>query len=330
MEDPELLPAGRGAARFGQTRILASSFIQEVIKMTYTANNVFSRFSCRALGFAYDRALSNFPNTVQIETTNACNASCTICTHSKMKRGIGFLDFHLYTKLIDECAQFKCRNVHLHNFGEPLLDKDIAKRIRYAKQRGLERVQLFTNGSLLSLEKSHEIVDAGLDEIKISFDGATKEEFEKLRKGLSYDKVLNNIRTLYQIKERASAPLKIKIACCSTSSKDKTTKMLEEICDEFSFGKIHNWADPENLYRGERTLIRKPCSRVWRTFTVLSDGCAALCCLDYEGDVILGDVKKSSITDIWNNPLYVSMRRHHRNAEQGLIGICKNCDKSYW
>ena len=144
------------------------------------------------------------------------------------------------------------------------------------------------------------ILNSGLDEIKISFDGANKEEFEKIRFPLKFDTVVNNIKRLVSIRNTLQSSLKIEVACSSTSDKSETIQSLENCVDKFSFGKLHNWADSELVHSG-RSGIRKPCTRIWRTFTVLSNGKASLCCLDYEGQVTLGNVCESSISEIWKN-----------------------------
>jgi radical SAM protein with 4Fe4S-binding SPASM domain len=280
-------------------------------------------------GRFYDVALSRFPNLIQIETTNACNAKCLMCTHRKMRRPVRYMAPDLYRRIIDECADRGCEKIHLHNFGEPLLDRNIAEFIRYAKKKGIKQVQMFSNGSLLGSAKAREVIDAGLDEIKISFDGATKGEFERIRFPLKFEQVLNNVQELVRIRDQKGARLKVKVACCSTSDKGKTMQILEGIVDEFSFGKTHNWANQE-VGHDRRTNIRKPCSRIWRTFTVLASGDVALCCLDYEGEVILGNVMKSSIHDIWLNSRYRELRRYHQTARQDEIRICSLCTKSFW
>lgn len=239
------------------------------------------------------------------------------------------MDDALYEKIIDECSAYNCGNVHLHNFGEPLLDKNLANRVRYAKQKGIKRVVIFSNGSLLTAEKANELIDAGLDQIKVSFDGATSQEFERIRFPLKFDTIIANIKELVRIRNLRKSPLKIKVACCSTSDKNETIRSLEDCVDGFSFGKVHNWSD-SGIDHAAKSTIRKPCSRVWQTFTVLSDGKAALCCLDYEGQVILGDVNKTPIFEIWKNESYKKIRSLHKNARQDQIIICKNCTKSFW
>lgn len=72
-----------------------------------------------------DAIRSRFPKLVRIETTNACNARCVICPHPDLQRPITHMDSALFERVIDECAAEGCRQVHLHNFGEPLMDQTI-------------------------------------------------------------------------------------------------------------------------------------------------------------------------------------------------------------
>ena len=88
-----------------------------------TKATLLSKLLCRTLGVALDALKGGFPAVVRLETTNACNARCVICPHRTMHRPIAWMDETLFARLIDECAASGCREVHLHNFGEPLLDK---------------------------------------------------------------------------------------------------------------------------------------------------------------------------------------------------------------
>ena len=157
-----------------------------------------------------------------------------------MGRAIKTMDDDIFKKVINECAKYNCGNVHLHNFGEPLLDKKIIQRIKYAKDKGLPRVKIFSNGSLLTTNMAEKLINAGLDEIKISFDGANKEEFEKIRYPLKFESVVKNIKRLVTIRDKLQSSLKIEIACSSTSDKSETMVSLENCVDKFSFGKLHN------------------------------------------------------------------------------------------
>jgi MoaA/NifB/PqqE/SkfB family radical SAM enzyme len=288
-----------------------------------------SKIVCRVVASIYDAAITEFPNVVRIESTNACNAECIICPHHKMSRPTKRMERPLFEKIVNECAKNKCNEIHLHNFGEPFLDKRLEQFVAYAKNKGIEKVKVFSNGAIISEERARGILLAGIDEIKVSFDGATKEEFERIRAPLKFDEVVGNMVRLVELRNELKSSAKIKVACCSTTDKSKTMEMLESKVDGFSFGKVHNWGGDSEGGHTERGGTRKPCSRLWRTFTVLVDGSVSLCCLDYDGVVNFGNVGEQSIKKIWMSDKYLEVRRLHKIARQDQIPLCSNCSKAY-
>jgi len=101
-----------------------------------------------------------------------------------MKRKQGFMDKDLYCKIINEASTIGINYINLHNFGEPLLDKDFAWRVIYAKQRGIKKVTTNTNAQTMDEKISRQLIGAGLDELFISLDGAGEKIYKKLRVGL--------------------------------------------------------------------------------------------------------------------------------------------------
>jgi MoaA/NifB/PqqE/SkfB family radical SAM enzyme len=297
-------------------------------KTMQTLDTLCSKSACRLLGSALDISAGPFPAVVRIETTNACNSRCTICPHRNLQRAIQHMPDELFTHIIDECAAGGCKEVHLHNFGEPLLDKQLEQRVRYAKAQGIKRVKIFSNGSLLTEARSRGLIEAGLDEIKISFDGATREEFEQIRWPLKFDEVVGNVKRLVELRAQMRSPLRVHVVCCSTSDKQATMESLEQLVDGFFFGKVHNWNGADE--GGSNRTIRKPCSRLWRTFTILVNGDVALCCLDYNGQHLLGRVEVgTSLAGLWQGDVYRQVRRQHKRGRQADIRLCRNCTKSF-
>jgi uncharacterized Fe-S cluster-containing radical SAM superfamily protein len=289
-------------------------------------SSLLSKVCCRAVSGVLDAVSGDFPPVVRLETTNACNARCIICPHREMRRPVATMSSGLYTRLIDECAAAGCREVHLHNFGEPLLDKHLEERIAYAKEKGIRRVKIFCNGSLLTPDRARGLIEAGLDEVKVSLDGATEEEFERIRPPLKFHAVVQNVTELVKLRNAARSKLKVHVACCSTTDREATMQSLAQVVDRFAFGKLHNWGGQSTV----KERLRKPCSRLWRTFTVLASGDVALCCLDYDGQQLLGRVDDShSIREVWNGQIYRDIRRQHREARQSEIPLCAQCTKSF-
>jgi hypothetical protein len=85
-----------------------------------------------------DRA-PRWPDIVQIESTNLCNAKCVFCPRDEMHRRQGVMDFDLFRKVVDECAALGITHVRVHNYGEPFLDKQLVEKVRYAKSKGIRK-----------------------------------------------------------------------------------------------------------------------------------------------------------------------------------------------
>ena len=131
------------------------------------------------------------PFAFQIEATNYCNLRCPMCPHDLMEREVGYMSFDLFKRVIDEVRDYSTE-VRLHNMGESLFHRQIDQLIDYAKANGIKTV-LSSNASALTERAAIKILDAGLDELLISFDGASKETYEFLREGARYDKVLEKV-----------------------------------------------------------------------------------------------------------------------------------------
>jgi sulfatase maturation enzyme AslB (radical SAM superfamily) len=270
-----------------------------------------------------------FPKMVRIETTNHCNANCGFCPRASMGREKGFMDQGLYEKIIDQCSEGGCSVLHLHNFGEPLLDKQLPQRIRFAKDKGIGFVKIFTNGSLLCDSTAEALLNSGLDEIKISMDGADAVEFNRLRSGLDHGRILQNIKDFRKMRDLNGFKHPIITATCvQTSDRKKTREMLRGVVDRLVFADLHNWGGEGGLSR--KRTIRQPCARLWQTFTILFTGDVALCCMDYAGKVILGHCSHEKIANIWEGPLYRNVRKKHRDSEQRELSVCNECSMSFF
>ncbi|MCK5708648.1 MAG: radical SAM protein [Candidatus Aureabacteria bacterium] len=269
------------------------------------------------------------PPVLRIETTNLCNANCTTCPRSKMKRKTGVMEMELYKSLIDQAYDMGVTKVHLHNYGEPLLDKTLIEKIAYAKEKEM-KPKIFTNAALMTEEISRKIIEAGIDEVKISMDGVTKETFESIRKKLIFEEVIQGIENLIKARGDLKSP-KVSLVFVALEKNRHEAEMLKEKwkarVDSIHITCYHNWANEE---MNKKTFLEKvqakiPCARLWRTMTVLMDGRVALCCLDYDGEVILGDSTKEALSDIWQGKSYKQLRRLHVDGNQKSMKLCQNC-----
>jgi hypothetical protein len=270
-----------------------------------------------------DRAPS-MPEIVQIESTNICNAKCVFCPRDEMHRRQGIMTVELFRKIVDECVELGITHVRMHNYGEAFIDRQLVEKVRYAKQKGIREVGVISNGSLITEAVARGMVEAGLDAINISVDAAGKEVFETTRVGLKYDKVIANIERLVRIRaESGKRRPKLILSFVRQNNTADEQAFIEHwraIADKVHVTDLHNWAGTLNT----ESDVNYPCYRPWLTFTALWDGRVSLCCADFDGKVILGDLNTSSIREIWNAEPYREVRRQH--LESGGPDICRACD----
>ena len=137
--------------------------------------------------------LDSYPVNLQIEHTNLCNARCIMCSHS-------FTRNHGGKSLSEE--NLDCfrnilpyvRRVTLHGYGEPFVHDRIIDILSMYDSYGI-KMTCNTNGSVMNTELADMIHKCFYD-ISVSCDAASKETYEQIRKGLSFDRFKDNIRLL--------------------------------------------------------------------------------------------------------------------------------------
>jgi len=131
------------------------------------------------------------PVCLYLETTNRCNLLCTTCprTFEELEPEAD-MSWELFTSIIDQYP--KIARVVLHEVGEPMLVKELPRMIRYLKERGIY-VLFNTNGTLLTKKNGQELIDAGLDELRVSLDAAESSVFQMVRGKDMFDRIVTNV-----------------------------------------------------------------------------------------------------------------------------------------
>jgi radical SAM protein with 4Fe4S-binding SPASM domain len=283
----------------------------------------------------------DIPFRVMIENTNACNANCTFCPHKIMRRKTGIMDTNLSKRIIDECKNLGIDYITIYGFGEPLLDPYIFERVAYAKSKGIARVTTNTNAMYLNNEKVKRLLESGIDEVYISFDAATEITYRRIRPGLNFEIVEQNILALIQEKKERNLkkPEIIMSFVESSANKHEVKQYIQKWkskADNVSISAIHNWTgDIESSNENSNGLRRDPCRLLWADMVISWNGDVPLCCNDYENKIILGNVKNQSIKEIWGGEKPRKIRELHKGGEFEKLNICAQCEynlhhKSPW
>ena len=129
-----------------------------------------------------------------IEPTSMCNLDCRTCMRNAWDEPQGMMSDEVFTRVAEGLKAFSpLPSVFLGGFGEPLSHPKIIDMISRLKTLGT-RVELITNGTLLTKEMSRNLIKAGLDMLWVSIDGATPESYSDIRLGATLPKVLENLK----------------------------------------------------------------------------------------------------------------------------------------
>lgn len=278
-----------------------------------------------------------FPRYFEIETVNACNARCTMCTVNDWEKGKNvIMSEALYAKFIDEVAEYAdwVETVCLNRDGEPTLDKNLPKRIKKLKDVGIRKVTFATNGQLLGPPLVHQLIDAGLDDIMVSIDGITKETFEAIRVRLNYETVLENTLNLIRSRNERQVNLTIRVRMVIL---ERNRHELDEWLafwhskvspqDRIYAKPMHTWGNQLGV-ESEEMIARyadKPCVSPFSTVIIQVDGKVPLCGVDYNVQHLMGDFSRQSIKEIWNSKAFTEVRTRHANKRRNEIDMCRGC-----
>lgn len=281
-----------------------------------------------------------FPIRLNIEPTNYCNLSCSMCPR-ELNRPFGYMDLNLFQKIIDESIVYGKRLIiTMNKDGEPLLHPELPEMIRYAKEKeAAHKINFYTNGIFLTEEKAGELIKSGLDTIHISIDAFTSETYKKIKNNQKLEVVEENVQRLVKLKERlqSQVPLITVKIIHTPDTEDEIKPFINKwkgIADFIEVGEYHTWDGtldgsdrytPANMSKG---IIRYPCTFLWYNPVILWDGRVTTCCVDYQGKSIIGDIKEEPLASIWHGDILKNIRMAQLDSRYNTIPLCSKCQ--FW
>jgi radical SAM protein with 4Fe4S-binding SPASM domain len=314
--------------------------------------------------YKLEKCRSKEPVVYNIETTNACNMKCEMCPRTTMMtRKIATMDQDTFKKVVAQMKPFSEEEwqtwesfvedkykitpndmsenhfflyiipkiIQLHGYGDPLLDKRIADRVRILKERGFY-TYFSCNPSNIDIQKNLEMFEAGLDYIKYSIETVDDTLHKKIR-GMASDfsESFKKINILLEEKKRNNFHTTIVITMLDLhreNQKEEYDKLLRAFdgLDVYIYLKSQDTQWYQNKYEGTKSVHWSEfCQHPWLSMTIKSDGEVAMCMEDFNNEIILGDAKKELLYDIWNGKKYQKFREDHFSLTKG-IKCTEQCD----
>lgn len=235
---------------------------------------------------------------IEIETINRCNGNCSFCPVSARRdvRKPCTMSDELFKKIIEELAGIDYSGrLALFSNNEPFLDPHIIERNKYARERlPKAKMHLFTNGTLLTVDKFKGIIDS-LDELIID------NYSQKLQLSRTSQDIVNYCEIHPELKKKVTIVLR------------KSQEVLTTRGGEAPNRKI------KKCYYGAK------CTLPFKQMIIRPDGKISLCCNDALGKMTLGDLNQQGIVEAWFSDEYKNVRKLIEQGREN-ISLCKYCD----
>ena len=299
------------------------------------------------------------PKSIQIEVTSICNIRCKQCYINYLgPLRPGFMRFDAFKKIIAENFNY-WHTIRLWGIGEPFMNQDIMKIVEYEKGLG-NACNISTNAMLLDENKIKRLIELKLDKLNISIDGGTKETYEDIRVGASFDKLLDSMELLQKFNKNKTIRLSVTnvlmkknmdelkelvriinsfgikrisiqeiqvakegMVISDEETLQDVTDINKRITEAREFGKTLgvNVVAPSIYQKTKRT----ECVWPWMQTYITYDGLVTPCCRNiYEKHYVCGDLNKEKFVDIWNNKKYQTFRKLLKENEGPALP--KQCD----
>lgn len=312
----------------------------------------------------FEKCRSKEPVLYNVETTNACNMACEMCPRTTMMtRKIETMDMGNFKKFIIQLKPFPetllnewdmfveerygipkndmsenhfflyivSKVLVLHGYGDPLLDRYLPERIRLLSDLKIP-TYFSCNPANIDIERTLEMFRNGLGYIKYSIESVDDSMHKKVRGPASeftgsYKKILK----LLDEKRKCGYKTEIVITMLdlNNSYQEKEFNKLQEAfkgSDVYIYLKSQDQKWYQNKKQPTKSIHwLEFCQFPWSSMTIKSNFEAVECVEDFNNEIVLGDVKKESLYDIWNGAKYRKFRKDHFDLTRG-IKCSENCD----
>jgi MoaA/NifB/PqqE/SkfB family radical SAM enzyme len=289
------------------------------------------------------------PFRVRVQTVDRCNGTCLMCPYSVLEKPgpPNYIDDELYAHILNELKKMGVVRYFTPMLqDEPLVDKDIHKRIEKARTTlgKAASIYLVTNGTLLTPGKANELIASGIDLISVSIDAFREKTYEIIHRSRNFAKVTENVRSLLRLKPRPRVEVRFLKQRDNAGEEKDFARYWKSLGADLLFSPVVNRAGTlptfERVKRGKRNLkeqlfliardrVSPFCPLPFYSLNILWNGEVILCCNDWGPLEIVGDVSRQSLFEIWNG----SAMNHHRHllfrGANEKSQVCRDCSYGY-
>ena len=288
---------------------------------------------------------------VLMEVFGGCNYTCQMCPQSNPGRGKDFtrkMPLKTFKGVLDKIVpKYGKPQINLEGSGEPTMAKDLPDYIREVKKRGL-KCFMYCNGARLNGKFMENVIDAGIDFVRISIIGYDREQYKKWMNVDNFDLICSNIKQIHEyiLKSNSNCELSsYHLVLDNNKAEEQVSLYRKNVIEKLNIKKayiwrMHNWSGNYGNKNPRKGLKKTSCGRPFAPeLTIraggLKDRTSAVvpCCQTLgppnEKKSVLGHLDKESFEEVYFGEKYNKLRDAHSKGAFDEIDYCKNCDFLY-
>jgi len=239
-----------------------------------------------------------------------------------------------FSQIYDQIKKFRFKIIVLYHGGEPFLNKNFFKMVKKLKPL-TKKIKTVTNGSLLTDSLIYQILESELDIIEVSLDGLSPQENNFIRVGSDYEQITSQIKKLTKIRNQKNLKKpEIFISNAQIPKNIEQTNEIKipphlietfaEIKDDIKYKECYTIMWPGMSKVGHTKPDYNYCDHIMNTITIRWNGDVVPCCFDLVNMMVMGNVLKENIEEIWNNSKFVKLRNDINQFNPP--DLCRNCN----
>ena len=230
---------------------------------------------------------------LDVEFTNNCNINCTICPRNEITRPFGYMTIDTLNILLKRINLFPIQYVCISGFGEPLLHPLFSKFIKQLRREFKGIIQIVTNAAKLTGEIAEAIIESEVNGLVVSYNGPGEKEYEKVMKGMRFNKLEDNINSFIKMRKDKKKPTLVLQTSMpkAIEHKDKVMKIAVKLGFDklqiYPFNNRTGYLKDENDNANNTPLSHRFC---FPLLFIAWDGIIYPCSHDIKGRIVLGNI----------------------------------------
>jgi len=269
------------------------------------------------------------PKFIQMETVTKCNAKCPFCPQNEIVRDPARMPTEAWRKIVDDTRGW---GITYRPFltNEPFVDNRMPEIVRYIKENDpTARVEFNTNGELVTEKLARELLEAGVDIMRFSIDGLSRETYEPSRIGIDFTKVMERTRRFLELwdeggyRNKVFTELRMIEVPENKHEVEAYRAFWGPLCSEVLITSMYQWP-----WTGQKRedVVLKPCLKILDELFFYTNGNATICCWDVHERAVIGNINEQSVGEIWESYAARCMRATLDDGRRDLLNLCSRCN----